>query len=200
MDSHGVLRVVCRLVPDLLVDLLHAEDPSCVLCQEFQDAVFSRSELHFFTIHRHLLGAVVDHEAAGGKDVLCAFGSDASQVCIAPYLGLHPGDELQRIEGLGDVIVSPDVQSGDLVIILGLGRKHDDGDVFFLPDPHGGLHAVQFRHHDVHDDEMQVFLFGHVYRFQSVVCLKNIIPLVSKVDLDGLSDLTVVIHDQYVYV
>ena len=37
---------------------------------------------------------------------------------VPPQLALYPGDDLQGVEGLGDVVVRPDVQAQDLVGVL----------------------------------------------------------------------------------
>ena len=49
---------------------------------------------------------VIDHKTAGLKEIFFVLRHQATQVGVAPDLGFDPGDELQRIEGLRDVIVS----------------------------------------------------------------------------------------------
>ena len=45
----------------------------------------------------------------------------------APQQALDPRQQLARIEGLAQVIVSADFEADDAVYVLALGREHDDG-------------------------------------------------------------------------
>ena len=43
--------------------------------------------------------------------------------------GLDAGDQLARIEGLGDIVIGAQLQADDLVHIVVAGGEHDDGQV-----------------------------------------------------------------------
>ena len=68
-----------------------------------------------------------------------------------------PGDHFHHGEGLGQIVVSPQVQTQNLVIFCALGGGHDDGDPF---RGSGGaqlfqdLDAVGAGEHDVQRDEL----------------------------------------------
>jgi len=57
--------------------------------------------------------------------------------------GLHAGDELIHLEGLGQVFLCPGLQTLDDVVGAGTGRQHDDGNMRRL---FRGLNPLRRRH------------------------------------------------------
>ena len=53
---------------------------------------------------------------------------------IAPQLGFYPGYQLQRAEGLGDIVVSPQGKAGYFINFLSLGGEHDNRIGILFPD------------------------------------------------------------------
>ena len=120
----------------------------------------------------------------------------APQGGVAPQLALHPGDHLQGVEGLGDIIVRADVQPQDLVRVLALGREEDDGDVAPLPQPGGGPNPVQLGHHNIHQDQVDLIPLHSLDGLQAVVCLQCAVALAGEVDVQRGYDVPIIVTDQ----
>ncbi len=131
---HDGVRVHGLLVPDALINLVRGEDPARVLDQELHDFEFHGRQLHRLPVHAHLHCVLVQLQAAYGIDmVFVPVLLQGGQVLGIPaQMGIDPGQELQRREGLGHVVVRPHVQAHDLVYLFGLGGEHDDGELIFL--------------------------------------------------------------------
>ena len=74
---------------------------------------------------------------------------------VPPELGLDPGHQLQRIEGLGEVVVRPQGQPHDLVHVLHPGSEHQDGEQVRLPDLLAQSEAVHIREHHIQDGQVK---------------------------------------------
>ena len=71
----------------------------------------------------------------------------------APYAR----QKLVQCEGLGHVVVGPELQREDFVDLLVLGGQHDDRYRTGLADLFARFHAVKHRQHDVEHDEVGLF-------------------------------------------
>ena len=63
--------------------------------------------------------------------------------------GLHPGHQLPRVEGFGQIIVGAQLQAHDFVHILVAGREHDNGQVGFGANAPADLVTVQLGQHQI---------------------------------------------------
>ena len=68
-------------------------------------------------------------------------------------VGAHARDELAHRERLGDVVVGPELEPGDLVGLGVLRRDHDDRDVGLGPDRPAHVEARDLREHQVQDHQ-----------------------------------------------
>ena len=82
-------------------------------------------------------------------------------VALDVVVRLHPaqhaldaGEQLARIEGLGDVVVGADLEADDAVDDVARGRDHDDADVVALAQEARQRQAVLAGHADVEQDEV----------------------------------------------
>ena len=87
----------------------------------------------------------------------------------AAQLGFHPGDELQRPEGFGDIIIRAQRQSGDFVDLFIPGGQHDDGKVVGLPDFLTDGKAADIRKHHIQDGQIRSLLLQKGQDLRSVV-------------------------------
>ena len=122
----------------------------------------------------------------------------APQGGVPPELRLDPGQDLDGVEGLGDIVVRPDVETQHLVGVLALGGEQDDGDICALPQLGGGPDAVQARHHHVHEDQVDVVLLHQLQGLQTVVGVVGLVALAGEVDVQGGDDIPVVVADENV--
>ena len=92
------------------------------------------------------------------------------------------------------IIVHSDFETEELVILLAPGGKHQDRDILHFPDlPAGGI-AVHVRHHDIHDDNVKVFLPADLYSFRSVRYADGLVPVVLRIAPDQLADIGFIVN------
>ena len=199
MHRHRIVRIVSRLVPDLLVDLFNGEHLSHVLHQEGQDPVLLRRQEDCLAVYGDRFFVIVQEQSAGAELMSFPGFFHAPQVGEPPQLGFDPGHQFHGAEGLGDVVVRPQVQSLDLVVVFRLRRQQDDGHVSRRPDLFRGGEPVQPGHHDVHDHQVHRLPFEDLQRLQAVVCREGAVAFVFQIDLNRPDDFLVVVADQNVH-
>ena len=160
----------------------------------FEDLVLERREPDFFAVDGHLLFVGVQFEASGHQHVFADF--HAAKFRVPADLGLHPGHEFQRVEGLRDVVVRPEAEPRDLVGVLGLRREQDDRDVVGLPDLQHGGEAVHAGHHDVEHHAVHLVLFQQSESLDAVHRRQDLVPFLGEVDANGVEDRSVVVANQ----
>ena len=118
---------------------------------------------------------------------------------VAAQLGVDAGDELQRTERLGHVIVGTEVQSGDLVDLVVARRQHDDRPAVGFADLAAQMEAVHVGQHDVQHGQVDgdVAVGDRFERTRRIIADPGLIALGLKVDGDQIGDLLLVVHDQY---
>ena len=163
--------------------------------EQLQNVILNGRQGHRRTVHHHLLGPVVHRDGAHGEHTGRLLRSP--QCRIAAQLALHPGDHLQGIEGLCNVVVRPDVKSQDLVCILALGGKQDNGHIAPLPQLGRGPDAIQLRHHHVHQDQMDLVFLRRLDSLPAVICRDGAVPFAGQVDIQCGDDVPVIVTNQY---
>ena len=198
MDRHRVFRAERGVVPHQLIDLAGGEHPAGVLHQQEKDVVLDGGEADPLPVHGDRFGPVIQRDAAVGEQGGIGLPAAllAAQAGVAPELALDPCDDLDGIEGLGDVVVRPDVQPQDFVAVLALGGEQDDGHVAALPQLGRGADAVQAGHHHVQQDQIHRLALRQAQALQPVVGLHGGIALAGQVDVQGRDDVLVVVADQ----
>ena len=159
--------------------------------QKLQNFIFHRGQLNLFPVNCHFFIGVVQLQSACFVHI-CPFHI-AAKGRVAPQLGLHPGDHLQRIKGLCDIIVSADSQSHNFIVVLGLCRQENNRNVRGLTDFQGCVNPVHFGHHDVHQYKMNGIFRDNFQRFFSGIGLENSISLVFQVKLQRVDNFPLVI-------
>ena len=72
--------------------------------------------------------------------------------------GPHPEQQLLGQEGLGEIVVGPDLQSLDAILRLAPGGEHQDGDTAGAADLPQDFKAIHSRHHHIQDDQRRLLL------------------------------------------
>ena len=119
---------------------------------------------------------------------------DLPHLPAAPERGRHSGDELGRVEGLGDVVVGARGEPEDLLGGERLGGQHDDrrvGGPGVVAQPLAHLVAVQARHHHVEQDEVGLEPQRCRQGALAVVLEVDLVTLEGEVDLDVTGDVAV---------
>src|SRR3990172_7799561 len=150
VDVHGPRVAGERVAPHALEQLVTGQHEPLVVEELPEEVELLRGELHLHPVDRDLAAAGVDAEQA----VLDHLALELAPLWRrAAQDRLDAGDELARVERLGQVVVCPDLEPDDLVDVLVAGGKHEDGDVRPLADAPADVDPVQVGEHEVEDDQ-----------------------------------------------
>lgn len=124
-------------------------------------------------------------------------GRGSGPLPAPPQQGLHPGDEDDVGEGLGEVVVRARVQALGLVVLAVLGGEHQDRHVV-SGGAQGGADpvAVEAGQHDVEDDEVVHALTRPVQSLQAVVDDVHGVSLRGEALGERHGEALLVLHDQ----
>ena len=144
---------------------LHAAFP---LEQQPQELEFGRGQFDGLALRGHFVAFDVEQQRARGeaRRRLRRGGLGATQQRLGPE------HQFAHVERLRDVVVGAALQPLDLVGGLRLRREEDDRGVLeqrIRPHHAQQLHAGEFGHHDVEDDQVGAEVAGQPDRPQGVV-------------------------------
>ena len=111
--------------------------------------------------------------------------------------GLHPGQDLLHLKGLGDVVVGTHLEAGDLVDGLALGGEHDDGHLGRLTDGAADAPAVETGEHQVQQHQIRL---GGAEELQTLVAVgggDDPIALFLQIEPQELRNVGIVLHDEH---
>ena len=110
--------------------------------------------------------------------------------------GPDAGQKLLDGEGLGDVIVGPHVQAGDLIHHRIPGGEHDNGQLALLPQAAQHLHARQGGKHDVQQHQVVFSRQGAVQSGPAVEGLIHLVSLVLQLQLHHAGQFLLILHQK----
>jgi len=113
-----------------------------------------------------------------------------------PEKSAHPGEELAHGEGLGEVVVGPDLEAEHAVDLLGAGGEDQDRDDAVAADAAAYLQAIERRQHPVQDDQVGAFPAGEQEGAGPVERLENPMSLVLQVPPEQVVQVSLVFCDQ----
>ena len=112
-------------------------------------------------------------------------------------VGLHPGQELPVFKGLDDIVVRPQLQAPDLVVLLLPGGEHDDGHGRpGLADLLTHVKAAHPRQHQVQQHQIRVLLQGQLQAGGAVQGFQGIVALLGQVEGQNIHNTLLVLYDQ----
>src|SRR5579875_3985687 len=119
--------VTVELITAYLVDQLVAgEHPARGPRQRGEDPPFGGGELDGLAPHHHPAALLVDDQLASP---VAGWHRTVGNNPAPAQDRLDPQDQLPGAKRFGDVVVSPELETGDALVLLALGREHHDGDV-----------------------------------------------------------------------
>lgn len=141
IDEVGTGVVV--VVPDVFAELGAVEDASGRPHEAGEEGELAGGERDRLCTSADVAGEEVDVEFTGGEQAGLVAGA-ASQD------GVEPGDEFVGVEGLGEVIVSAEIQAFDAFVEGGAGGQEEDGNgIPEFAELAEDAEAVAARQHDV---------------------------------------------------
>ena len=114
----------------------------------------------------------------------------------AAKLRFYARDDLQRVEGLGDIVVRADRETEDLVAVGHACGQHEDGEEAALPNFPAERKAVGVRQHHVEQGKVDVLRFHAAQRLRAGGAFVDGVAVVFEIDLQQIGDLALVVHDE----
>src|SRR5579871_4213811 len=144
----GAGRRIILISPNLIQQLVTADDAVGILHQELQGLEFLGGQDHDLAVALHLHFLEVDRDAVEA-DAIHIGGSGGM-----PQGGAHAGQQLARAERLGHVIVGPEFEQENLVGNIAGGAEHEDGQAWRLRlDLFAKVTSRKLRQTQVEDDD-----------------------------------------------
>ena len=191
VDVHGAALPGVLVAPGPAEEGLAGHHPAFALHQDQQQLELLGPQLHRLPGDEHLAPGRVDvHVRHVQHGVRIGRRLDAAQD------GLDPGHQLAGVEGLGEVVVRPQLQAHDLVHVVGAGGEHDDGHRAVLAQPAADLPAVHPGHHQIQHDQVRL---EPARRFQALLPVPRGVhaeALAVEVEPGELDDALFVVYDQ----
>ena len=110
-------------------------------------------------------------------------------------LGLDPSHDLQRVEGLGDIVVRADGKAHDLVGVRDLCRQHNDGKIIAFPDFLADMETVDIGKHDVENRKIRQRFLKAGQGICPIIKFVNRVAVVFQINIEKVGDLFFVIDD-----
>ena len=145
---------------------------------------------------QHLVLVVIDDqipgaELAGGRAALAA---DAQPGVADGHA--HPGQQLRRAEGLGDVVVGAPVQGLHLVLLVAAGRNHQDRQLRPLADRADDVHAVDVRQAQIQHHQIRAVGTDHGEGLAAAVGHDHVVAVAGQDGADKTGDALFVLDDE----
>ncbi len=82
----------------------------------------------------------------------------------APQNGLDARRQFARVEGLGKIIVGPELEANDTIHVFAARRQHQHRDAAGKAQPLENFETVQARQHDIQHDQLVTALLRGLQR------------------------------------
>ena len=123
--------------------------------EDLQQFVFTTRERDFGVVAAERAGFEVDAEWAKAHEPGSCRGCRCGSAILPPQHSADAGQQLTRVEWLGEVIIGADLEADDAVDVLSLCRQHDDGGKAWLcAQPARDRQAILTRHHPVEHQQV----------------------------------------------
>ncbi len=176
MFGHGS-RILETRAPDLLQQLLTAEDPAGVTGEEGKQLVLTRCQINTLARNRDFTRTQVNGDVAIHERVVPVPGALRRRLHRTPAQPCpHACDEFPKRVRLDHIVVRAEFQADDTVDLLGPSGQHDHRYFAGLSQPAQDGKSVHPRHRDVEHDEVDLGGLEKLERGLSVCRLQHSIP------------------------
>ena len=176
--------------PDRGVDLLAGDEFPGRCAEQGQQFELLAGQREGFSVDGRHVALAVDGDARS------RIGGAFSVGVYALENGLHAAYEQFHLDGLGQVVVGPDAESRELLLLLAQGREEHDHRVAqqgVFADGAAGLRTVHHRHHHVEQDQVRAALEGDLERFGAVFGRKDLVAFADEVVSHEFEDVDLVV-------
>ena len=114
----------------------------------------------------------------------------------APEHGSDPGDQFAGTEGLGHIVIRPQAQAGQLVLVRGSGSEHNNRHIGFIPEPAADFKSIDAGQHEIQNDKVRVAFPGQAQGGNAVISRNYAVAIPVQVELDQFHCLNIIINHQ----
>jgi len=119
--------------------------------KELKQRILARRECNQFSIPAHLVSVRVDGDVPDDDERAARFPA-------TPEERAHASQQLLKVEGLGEIVIRPAVQSRHGVLMTDSGSEHEDGHAAARrAEPSAHLETIHARKVEVEDHQSIVF-------------------------------------------
>ena len=172
--------------------------PAGVLDQVVEEAVLRGAQAEPLAVHDHIPALEIHLEAVVDLDDLVLW--PVAGVLETAQHGPDAAGELPGAEGLGHVVVRPQVQPSDAVVLVRAHGEHDHRHIADLPDALQGLEAVQPGHLHVQEHQIRLVVPDLLQGLDSVVGLQRLVAFQIQVHLDEAHHARLIVHHEDLFV
>ena len=148
-----------------------------------------RSQRLALAFDRHFTGGEIDGQGAALELRLVAGLGP-------PQHGTDAGQQLARVERLGDVVVRAQLESDDLVGVVPAGGDHDQGRVRVLADLARQREPVHARQHQIDEQDVEPLPRERLQRLPAVLGQNGLHPVLAEEFGEQRRQLAVVLDEQ----
>src|SRR5690349_21109690 len=149
--------------PDALQDEFAREHLSLVLGEEHKQFIFLRFQCQRFALEGDFAACHIDDQILKAQFLLRFLGTIHTrfvelfpQQAGTPQLGFDTCHQLAHGEGFGQVVICANLQADDAVDFIIASSQHEDWRDHFPAQNAADLKAVDFREHQVEDDQIRL--------------------------------------------
>lgn len=166
--------------------------------QDMEQAVFGLAERDQDTRgRRQCLGARVERPALEDQHARRGIQQGIQrQLAGAPQNHLDPCQQLASAEGLGEIVVRPQLQAKDAIELVAARRQHDDRCARACPKLATQLQTVDTWQHDVQHDEVDPGTVEYLPHGRALADAGHLQAVALQIGLQQLADLGVVVDHQ----
>ena len=118
-------------------------------------------------------------------------------VVFTSDIGFNPGNQLQRIKGLCQIVICSQIKPENIVTVKILGRKNHNGNIAVLSDLFDQIISVHFGKHDIHHSQIYLLFLCLLIGKQTIQCMDDFVTFIFKIKLDKFRNILIILRYQY---
>ena len=167
-----------------------------MLGEERHDVVLGLGQLDLLLVHKHLAAVIIDAHSLCAELPRRGIAAAQGTVTVQAQGSTHAGQQLAGAEGLGDIVIGPQIQRFDLIHLVGAGREHHDGGHVLLPHGADKLQTVPVRQAQIQNDQIRVVGGKQGQAHGTGVGHQRLIIIGGQQRFDKAADIRLILHNE----
>ena len=191
MHVQGAIQAGEVAVRQQISQLRAGEDAARRAHEGFQQRKLDGGQHDGPALHRDGVGALIQDDLPTAKDFKLLY-----IILRTAQGGAYAGHQLAHAEGFDHIIVGAQIQAQHGIGLFLTGGDDDDRGLTFKPVLTDKLITVHVGHHDVQQDQIGLFVAGHVDRILAVGRGEHPVALFGQVILQQLAYAGLIVNDE----